>query len=116
MPVIVFMALMIALLVFIVWDRKQPAKALSRAQLSKGFIPGSSAKWPVFLCLALLGYFLALSEFLAPSVPPFTGRSSMLKTLAYQALGVRGLAFIGVGLSAAFVVAAYMSYRSSQRR
>jgi hypothetical protein len=116
MPVIVFMALMIVLLVFIILDRKQPAKALSRDQLSKGFVPGSSAKWPVLLCFALLGFFLALSEFLAPSVPPFTGRSSMLKALAYQVLGERGLAFVGGGLGAAFVVAAYVSYRSSPRR
>lgn len=116
MPIIVFMALMIALLLFILWDRRQPAKVVSREQISEGFVPGSRAMWPGFLGLALVGFFLALNEFLTPSVPPFTGKGSTMKALAYQALGDRGPAFIWVGMGAVFIVAAYVSYRSSPRR
>ena len=116
MPIIVFMALMIALLLFIIWDRRQPAKIVTRDQISKGFAPNSMAKWPGFLSLALVSFFIAINEFLTPSVPPFTGKGSMMNTLAYQVLGERGPAFIWVGLGAVLVVAAYVSYRSGAKR
>ncbi len=116
MPIIVFMALMIALLLFIIWDRKQSAKVVTRDQISKGFVPKSMAKWPGFLGLALVSFFTALNKIITPSVPPFTGKGSTMNTLAYQALGDRGPAFLWVGIGAILVVAAYVSYRSGPQR
>ena len=113
MPLIVFLALMIALLLFILWDRRQPAKAVSRAQMSKGFAPGSSAKWAGCLGLACVGVFLGLNEFMNPSAPPFTGKGSTMKALAYEAFGEHGPALFWLGMSAVFMAAAYVSYRSS---
>ena len=116
MPVIVFMALMLALLLFILWDRRQPAKPISKEQMAKGFVPGNSAKWAGFLGLALVGFFLAFKEFLIPSVPPFTGKGSTVKILAYEALGEHGPAFLWLLMGAVFVVVAYVSYRSKSQR
>lgn len=117
MPVdmIIFMGLMIALLVFIIWDRKQPAKALSRQEISRGFIPGYHARWGGFLTLALAGLALALKEFDSPSLPPFSGKGSTIQALAYEAFGPHGTAFLWLGAGAAFAAAAAVSYRSTHK-
>ena len=74
------------------------------------------ATWPSFLGLALVGFFSAFNEFLNPSIPPFTGKGSTMKTLAYEALGAQGIALLWLFMGAAFVVAACVSYRSSSHR
>ena len=114
---LVFMALMIALLIFIRWDRRQPAKSISREQISKGFIPGGNAKkWLGFFGIALAAFSMALHEFINPSIPPFTGKTSTMKTFAYETLGTQGNACLWLLIGAAFVVAACLSYHSSSHR
>lgn len=114
-PLLALIAVMLAFLAFIRWDRKRPAKAISREQMAKGFAPRDIAKWPAFLGLALGGFWFGLSEFLHPSAPPFVGKGSTLNALAYNALGERGPALLWLIASAAFAVAAYVSYRASAR-
>lgn len=110
------MVLMIALLLFISWDKRRTEKSISQGKISKSFILGSTATWPGFLGLALAGFLLAFNEFLNPSVPPFTGKGSTMKTLAYEALGEQGIALLWLLMGAAFVVAACVSYRSISHR
>lgn len=83
--------------------------------MSKGFAPRGIAKWTGLLGLALVGLFLGLNEFMHPSAPPFVGKGSTIKGLAYNALGEQGPALFWLVASAALAVAAYMSYRASAR-
>lgn len=116
MDLLVFMALMLALLIFIIWDRRQPAKALSREQLSQGFTPGSHAKWSGFLALALAGLGLALKEFDNPSQPPFSGKGATIQAMAHEAFGEKGTAFLWLGAAAVLAALALASYRAMPRR
>jgi hypothetical protein len=112
MEMIVFFVLMVALLVFIIWDGRQPVKAVSREQLSKGFIPGSHAKWIGFLGLAFACFCLAVNEYITPSAPPFTGKGSTLMALVYNTFGMYGTLFLWIGIGVVSVSASYKSYRS----
>jgi len=114
-PLFALIAVMLAFLVFIRWDRKRPAKAISREQMAKGFAPRDIAKWPAFVGIALVGLCLGISELIHPSAPPFVGKGSTIKVLAYNALGEQGHALLWLIASAAFAVAAYVSYRASAR-
>ena len=116
MPEIVFITLMVALLVFIVWDAMQPAKARSRDEMSRGgFIPGGKGSWVAFLTLALVCFILAFREFSNPSVPPFTGRASTVMGLAYLAFGQSGPAFLWIGVGVIFVIIAFNFYQFNRR-
>lgn len=79
--------------------------------MSEGFVPGSGAKWAGFFAVALVCFFFGFTEFMNPSLPPFTGRGSTMKALAHGLLGQHGIAICLFGLGVVFVVAAYTSYR-----
>ena len=74
--------------------RRRPCKPLRREDMEAGFIPGARSMpsaGALFLGLSAVLFLLAINEYLHPSVAPFSGKGAMLKTLAVQALGSRGV-------------------------
>jgi hypothetical protein len=113
MPVLVFMSLLLALLLFIVWESRQSAKPVSREQMSRGFVPRGLVKWVGLLGLAFVGFLLGISEFLNPSAPPFAGRGALMMAWAHEAMGVHGPALVWLGLGCVLLLAAWVSHRSA---
>jgi len=62
--------------------------------------------WGLGACFLALG----LKECFDPSLPPFTGRWSWLKTMVSNAIGDRGLAMVYVGLGATLVGAGCLKW------
>jgi len=104
--VVIFLALMLALLAFIIWDRKQMARIPTRQQMERGYTPGMSTAGG---CVGLLAFAAVFALFgwdswVNPPLPPFSGRGSLLKIWAYGALGPRSFPIFSFLSSAVFVL------------
>ena len=82
----------------------------------KPFTPKEmAATWWVFgVCFVALG----LREWLDPAQAPFSGRWSWINTMAFNALGQRGPAYLYMGLGAILVFAGCVKWHEhrAQRR
>ena len=115
MPVLVGIGCLIALLIFIHWDRKRSAAPISREQLSKGWAPSSVRVWHFFAAIALCQLALALSHWVNAPSPPFTGRWGWFYTWSHSALGANGPAIATAGIAVALAAAAVATYRQKVR-
>jgi hypothetical protein len=115
MPILLFIGLMLALLAFIVWERRRPVAPPSRQEMARGLSPLVVVKWRLFAGFSLAFALMATVEWLSPSQPPFSGRWSFLKVAAYTQLGIHGIALVWAGGSVVLLVLAFSAWHSSQR-
>ncbi len=101
---------LLALLAFIAWDRRRIANAEPAVPGKEKLRAGSNLRANGFAAVSLMAAVMALSEYLQPRVPPFTGRWSFVYELA-NTIGPHGLALFWAFLATAFVVAAVVSWR-----
>ena len=92
--------LLLALLMFIIWDgrrlRRAEVEPIPREKMQKGFAPTGLVLWHFWIGISGVCALLALTEWESPSNPPFTGRWGWLSSLAYGALGSRGVFWLWV--------------------
>jgi hypothetical protein len=116
MFVVLGIAALVALLAFVVWDRRRiqraPVRPLSREALSKGWSPQPLLVWPFWAGLAFVAASLAVIELLAPSQPPFKGRWSTLEFALYSSLGTYGIALFWSAVGVALSVMAFFTWQA----
>lgn len=87
--------LLLAFLVFVVWDsrrlRNAKPRPLAREVLNRGFLPKGLVAWHFHLGLGGVLALLAFAEWEQPTAPPFAGRWSWLYQGLFDILGARGL-------------------------
>lgn len=106
--------LLTALAAFILWEswqrRKSAHKPIPRAMLERGFAPGADAGETALFVFAGAVLFIAISLFLNPRHPPFSGRGAVLDTAIYAVAGPLGMPV------AAFIVATVLFFLGFSRR
>ena len=113
---------LIALLLFVVWERRN--KASSDHQVRTHGAPPIPTKElatsrnfaRLCLGLALVAMAIAFSEWLNPSARPYTGRWSWVKEALFLTLGPAGPALLWVGIAVALVAAARIVWRHTSKK
>jgi hypothetical protein len=70
--------------------------------------------WGLGACFVVLG----LQQWFNPSLPPFTGRWSWVDTIAFNAMGQHGPAYMHMGIGAILLIAGclkWLEHRSQKR-
>lgn len=116
MPILIFIGLMLALWAFIVWERRRPVAPLSREAMSLGWALSAYARWPVYAGLSFVGALLGLVKWFNPSHPPFAGRLSSLRAVAYAYFGPHGIAYLWWAIAALLVLLSLISWHASSSR
>jgi hypothetical protein len=111
MAILIGVGALLALLAFIAWDRRRIANSQPNAIGEGRSRFGSNLRVNGLAAGALMAAVMALSEYLQPHVPPFTGRWSFVYEFAY-ATGPFGLVLCWTLLAAAFAVAALAAWRA----
>ena len=111
MAILIGIGALLALLAFIAWDRRRIADAQPAVLGKERSRFGSNLRANGFAAVSLMAAVMALSEYLQPRVPPFTGRWSFVYEFAY-ASGPLGLVLSWALLAAAFAVAAVAAWRA----
>lgn len=108
--------MLVVLLGFVVWDRRRlqsrPLTPLPRAALTKGWSQRPLLVWPMHAALSLCAAALTVAEFKAPSLPPFAGRWSFIKQLAFSTFGTFGLAYVWSAMSLLLLLLALATWRN----
>jgi hypothetical protein len=109
-------AALVLFLAFVVWDRRRmqraPTRALPRDAPAQGWSARPLLVWPVQAGLSLCAASLAVSELLAPSQPPFTGRRSWLYSSLHSQFGTFGIALFWLAICLVLLVLAFLSWHS----
>lgn len=114
MAILIGIGALLALLAFITWDRRRIANVQPAVPGQEKSRYRSNLHANGFFAVSLMAGVMALSEYLQPHVPPFTGRWSFVYELAY-AIGPFGLVLYWALLASAFAVAAVVSLRGGSR-
>ena len=113
-----FIVALLAFWAYIRWDTRRlndaPVTPVSRPQMERGFKPSGILKWQVYLGLGCIAGLLAFLEWQAPSRPPFTGRWSIVNSLAFEVLGSNGMLVVYIAIVVALLLAAVVSFRGPQ--
>jgi hypothetical protein len=112
--ILIGIGVLLAVLAFIAWDRRRIANAQPAVSGEGKSRSGSNLRANGSAAVSLMAVVMALSEYLQPRVPPFTGRWSFVYELAY-ATGPFGLVLFWALLASAFAVAAVVSWRGGTR-
>ncbi len=117
MPVLIIIGFLLALWLFIVWDRRRLSKEKfvppSPDAMPHGWTPSVWAKWPIHAGLSAAMATLGFAEWLNLTSPLFTGRWSFLSALAYSQFGPFGIVLLWFGLPVVLAVIAFTSWRAS---
>ncbi len=111
MPILFGIGALIALLIFIRWDRRRSPAPMSREQLSKGWKPRPVRVWHGFAAIALCELALAISHWFDTPSPPFSGRWSWFYSWSHNSLGANGPAIATAAIAAALALMAFAAYR-----
>jgi hypothetical protein len=106
-----FIASLLALWAFIIWDRRRITPPLSRKAMARGWAVSPLAKWPVHAGLSAMSAVMAAAAWVNPSLPPFTGRLSSVFTFAYSYLGPQGVAYFWGMVAMTLAVFAVVPWR-----
>lgn len=121
MAVALILLTLVALMLFIGWERRdgilgsRSAKRharesyLNEMSTARNFVRGC-------LGLALMTLILALSEWTSPSTRPYTGRWSWLKETLFSILGPIGPALLWAVIAAALLLAASTTWRHTAKK
>jgi heme/copper-type cytochrome/quinol oxidase subunit 3 len=92
--ILIFFGSMLALLAFVIWDRRRLTGAkvapLDRKTMEKGFTPTGMAAWQASLLVGVMFGALTYQEWMHPSHPPFTGRLAWVREGVYAVWGFDG--------------------------
>lgn len=107
--------LLLALLAaFILWEswqsRRSTQKPIPRVNLERGFVPGATSGETALFVFAGAVLFVAISLFINPRHPPFSGRGAVLDTAIYAVAGPLGIPV------AAFILAVVLFFLGISRR
>ena len=105
---------MVLLLAFIVWDRRRIANGKLPAFSPDDLPLRSNSRILGYTGIALMCGIMAVSEFVNPRLPPFTGRWALAYELAYT-VGPYGLFIYWAVLAAAFGLAAIIFWHTAGR-
>jgi hypothetical protein len=111
MPLLIGIGGLIALLLFIRWDRRRSPAPMSREQLSNGWTPSAVRFWHGFAAIALCELALALSHWVDAPSPPFSGRWGWFYSWSHNALGANGPAIATAAIAVALALLAVAAYR-----
>lgn len=75
----------------------------------------SDLAWRGQAGIALIGAISAISNFINPSTPPFTGKWSTIYSVIFDALGPHGRGFLWALISASFAMSAWKNYKQKAR-
>ena len=110
--------LLIALLVFILWEgwqhRGTKPLVLSRAELEGGFVPGASAYKSALFFAAGAVLVCSISFFVYPPHPPFEGRGALIGAALFGWFGPWGIPVCTLLLAALLCGLALMRRRSRE--
>jgi hypothetical protein len=116
MPVVLLLGSLLAMLVFLIWERRRSAKSpvtpLTRAALENGWRPKQTPKWRASVGFGLLFVVLALIEWRHPKSPPFTGRWSQVTSFFHTQFGTYGVAYLWAAFAVLLFLAAALQYRA----
>lgn len=116
MPLLLFIATLVALLIFIGWERRRAASGsvtpLPRAALKNGWRARSLRRWKVSAALGLLLGAMAAIQWVQPKPPPFTGRWSQVMTFFHAQFGIHGVSYFWAAFAAAMLLIAAFQFRS----
>lgn len=115
LPLLAISAL-VALLVFVAWDRMRLKRGAAKPlAVIPSAAESSSRAVKLVLGLALVMASIGLAEYFSPSQPPFTGRYSFLKQALFEYFGAVGLAGFWFAVSAALLVIARSIWRHTPK-
>lgn len=118
LPLLTISAL-VALLLFIAWDRKRIGSSKRGAGKPLAVIESaaesSSRAVKLFLGLALVMASLGIAEYLSPSQPPFSGRYSFFKQTLFTHFGAIGVAGFWFAISASMLAIARYIWRHTPK-
>jgi Flp pilus assembly protein TadB len=116
MPVLLVLGALLAMLAFIVWERRRSASSraapLTRASLEKGWSPKQIPMWSVSAGFSFLFGVRAFVEWRQPKSPPFAGRWSEVISFFHAQFGVHGVAYLWAALAVVLLLLAALQYRS----
>ncbi|MDO6387045.1 hypothetical protein [Uliginosibacterium sp. 31-12] len=116
MPVLITVAALLLLWGFIVWDRRKPSQKMSRHEIEKGWSAKPLLKWPLLLALSLVFLMLGTIEWLDPSLPPFTGKLSVIVSIAHTSFGAHGPAYVYFCVGVMLLVLAFVLWQRKERQ
>lgn len=112
------LALLLALLAFIVWDGRRLGAAkpdsIPREVMRKGYAPRGLIHWHFWLGMTAVAVALSLAEWHHPSTPPFTGRGAWFIEIAYSAFGEKALFFLFALAAVVAACCAFVLWRRSK--
>ncbi|CAN7711907.1 hypothetical protein [Variovorax sp. LjRoot178] len=106
-----FFAPFLALLAFMVWDRKRmgrPKEGSPSTLQARGGWEGRQ-KWQLWAGMGCVAAAMGAVEWMNPKRPPFSGRWGWLETLAHSQFGQGGIAWIWFAAGAMLFAAAFIS-------
>lgn len=114
MPVLLLLLALLALLIFIVWERRRPGTPLTRNQMAKGWSLPARRQGPVWLGLGLMCAVMSLSQWLSPSLPPFSGRGAGLAALLHAHGGPQAIALAWATAALVLLVLGIVAWRQGR--
>lgn len=114
MPILIVIGLLLALWLYIIWDRKRTVKPLDRKQIVNGWTHSPILRGRFPLALSLVSACVTLNEWINPSHPPFTGRNTYLKAVLYENFGPHGIAIAWGLVTAALFIGAILTWQPRQ--
>lgn len=105
-----FFAPFLALLAFMVWDRRRIERPNSPPAIRGEGQLEASQKWKFLAGLGCVAAALGAAEWMNPKLLPFSGRWGWLETLAHSHFGQGGIAWIWFAASAMLFAAAFVNH------
>jgi len=120
MAILAVLGLLVALLLFVRWDRRRIAREATLATKPLAVIRPEldSARMGSRICVGVAAVFglLAANEWTSPSPRPYRGRWSWLKELAFQILGPAGPALLWAAAAVFLLLLARSIWRHTMKR
>jgi hypothetical protein len=116
MSILVGLLALLALLAFVVWDRKRIERSPPTTSSASGCDPNASAKWQALAAISAMSSLAAITHALSPHQPPFSGRLSSLYSFIFSAFGQYGLAGFWVLVATCFAAYAFLHWSAVRQR
>lgn len=111
MPVLLVLGFLLALWVFIAWERRRPVAPLSRKVMVRGWSPRALFQWPATAGIAVCSAALGVVQWTNPSHPPFAGKLALAFGFAHEQFGPAGIAYFWWTVAAVLACLAVVLWR-----